>query len=91
MLLSLFPVCIGVLSKVYKAIPAEDSSNQDKILKSLQDVCARMKGKEHKFVSLFQLQCNEFCFHQKIVLALRYFETAWNRIQMGLYLKEVLF
>ncbi|XP_043237575.1 mesencephalic astrocyte-derived neurotrophic factor homolog [Amphibalanus amphitrite] len=42
-------VCIGVLNKIYKAIPAEDSSNQDKILKSLQDVCAELKGKEHKF------------------------------------------
>ena len=44
-------VCIGVLNKIYKAIPAEDSSNQDKILESLQDVCAGLKGKEHKFVS----------------------------------------
>jgi len=42
-------VCIGVINKIYKAIPSEDSSNQDKILKHLQDVCAGLKGKEHKF------------------------------------------
>ena len=47
----MLPVCIGVLNKVYKAIPAEDSSNQDKILKSLEDVCKSVKGKEHNFVS----------------------------------------
>ncbi|XP_037069115.1 mesencephalic astrocyte-derived neurotrophic factor homolog [Pollicipes pollicipes] len=42
-------VCIGVINKIYKAVPSEDSSSQDKVLKVLEDVCAGTRGKEHKF------------------------------------------
>jgi len=42
-------VCIGVINKIYKAIPSEDSTNPDKIKSVLIDVCSGMKGREQKF------------------------------------------
>ena len=77
----LLTVCIGVLNKIYKAIPAEDSSNQDKILKSLQDVCAGLKGKEHKFVSCMHLKLFFFVFKSlfSVHLISIFEKLAWMR------------